>query len=106
MQEMNHTLKQQVDEIFEALDDNLANAPGQATEIGWEVWGEEKREYYVKTIQALATVLLQRLPKEIDNHKYCDATNHPNPSCTKELGIEIGHKRAIQEVKRLLKELL
>lgn len=42
-----------LDEIFEELDDNLSNAPGKATEIGWEQWDEEKQEYIKKAKQAI-----------------------------------------------------
>lgn len=48
-----------VDEILEKLNDNLALAPGITTDIGWEVWAEDKQEYYNQAKAQLATMIEQ-----------------------------------------------
>lgn len=50
-----------LEQILEELDNNLANAPGTATEIGWEAWAEEKQEYYAKAHSQIEALFISCL---------------------------------------------
>lgn len=50
-----------LDDVFEKLDDGLNNAPGSATEIGWEAWYEKKQEYYAGAKEAIVAHIIEQL---------------------------------------------